>query len=148
MLREAVTGVRVSEKERGKARGRGSRQEQEEQPPSRRGIADLSAGSVWSVSGPGACRWVPGRLHLKWAALSFADKMHRLCVYALILAMALATFSEASWKPHYKLQDSPSDPGVNRGLEPHWLDRLGPAPHHRRQIGRQGPPHLVAGRSY
>ncbi|XP_019603090.2 gastrin [Rhinolophus sinicus] len=70
--------------------------------------------------------------------------MHRLCVYALILALALATFSEASWKPHYKLQDSPSDPGLNRGLEPHWLDRLGPAPPHRRQIGRQGPPHLVA----
>ncbi|KAF6298601.1 gastrin [Rhinolophus ferrumequinum] len=70
--------------------------------------------------------------------------MHRLCVYVLISALALATFSEASWKPHYELQDSPSDSGVNRGLEPHWLDQLGPAPHHRRQIRRQSPPDLVA----
>lgn len=81
------------------------------------------------------------------APLSFADKMQRLCVYVLVLALALATFSEASWKPHSQLQDAPSGAGANRGLEPHWLDRLGAAPHQRRQLGLQGPPQPVAGRS-
>ena len=81
------------------------------------------------------------------APLSFADKMQRLCVYVLILALALATFSEASWKPRSRLQDAPSGPGANRGLEPHGLDQLGPASHHRRQLGLQGPPQLVAGRN-
>ncbi|XP_011385310.1 gastrin isoform X2 [Pteropus medius] len=70
--------------------------------------------------------------------------MHRLYVNVLILALALATFSEASWKPHSQLQDTPSDPSVNQGLEPRWLEQLGPASHHRRQLGLQGPPHLVA----
>uniref|UniRef100_A0A8C4LD57 Gastrin n=1 Tax=Equus asinus asinus TaxID=83772 RepID=A0A8C4LD57_EQUAS len=73
--------------------------------------------------------------------------MRRLCVYVLIFALALAAFSEASWKPCSQLQDAPSGPGANKGLEPHWpdqLDRLGPASHHRRQLGLQGSPHLVA----
>lgn len=80
------------------------------------------------------------------APLSFADKMQRLCVYVLVLALALATFSEASWKPRSQLQDAPSGPGANRGPDS-WLDRLGSAPHQRRQLGLQGPPQLVAGRS-
>ncbi|XP_032727511.1 gastrin isoform X2 [Lontra canadensis] len=70
--------------------------------------------------------------------------MQRLCVCVLILALALATFSEAAWKPGSRQQDAPSGPGANRGLEPHWLDRLGAAPHQRRQLGLQGPPQLVA----
>ncbi|GAB5581061.1 gastrin [Panthera pardus] len=70
--------------------------------------------------------------------------MQRLCVCVLILALALTAFSEASWKPRSQLQDAPSGPGANRGLEPHWLNRLGPASHHRRQLGLQGPPQLVA----
>lgn len=81
------------------------------------------------------------------APLSFADKMQRLCVYVLILALALATSSEASWRPRSQLQEAPLDPGANRGLEPRWLDRLGAASHQRRQLGLQGPPQLVAGRS-
>ncbi|KAF0874169.1 gastrin [Hyaena hyaena] len=70
--------------------------------------------------------------------------MQRLCVCLLILALALATFSEASWKPHSQLQDVPSGPMASRGLEPHWVDRQGPASHHRRQLGLQGPPQPVA----
>ncbi|XP_016070541.1 PREDICTED: gastrin [Miniopterus natalensis] len=70
--------------------------------------------------------------------------MQRLCVCALILALALATFSEASWKPRSQLQDVPSAPGAKRGLEPQWPDQLGPASHHQRQLRFQGPPHLVA----
>ncbi|XP_004434544.1 PREDICTED: gastrin [Ceratotherium simum simum] len=73
--------------------------------------------------------------------------MRRLCVYALILALALAAFSEASWKPRSQVQDAPSGLGANKGLEPRCPDRLdglGPASHHRRQLGLQGPPHLVA----
>ncbi|XP_008569288.1 PREDICTED: gastrin [Galeopterus variegatus] len=66
--------------------------------------------------------------------------MQRLCVCALILALALATSSEASWK----LRDAPSGPVANKVLEPHWLDQLVPASHHRRQLGPQDPPHLVA----
>lgn len=73
--------------------------------------------------------------------------MQRLCVCVLILALALTAFSEASWKPRSQLQDAPSGPGANGGLEPHWLNRLGPASHHRRQLGLQGPPQQVAGRS-
>ncbi|EFB20101.1 hypothetical protein PANDA_011133, partial [Ailuropoda melanoleuca] len=69
--------------------------------------------------------------------------MQRLCVYVLVLALALATFSEASWKPRSQLQDAPSGPGANRGPDS-WLDRLGSAPHQRRQLGLQGPPQLVA----
>ncbi|XP_016006312.1 gastrin [Rousettus aegyptiacus] len=70
--------------------------------------------------------------------------MHRLCVNVLILALALATLSEASWKPHSQLRDAPSDPSVNRGPGPRRLVQLDPASHHRRQLGLQGPPHLVA----
>lgn len=81
------------------------------------------------------------------ALLSLADKMQRLCVCALLLALALATFSEASWKPGSRLQDVRSGPGVHRGLGPHSLDQLGPASHHQRQLRFQGPPDLVAGRS-
>nr|XP_035156445.1 gastrin [Callithrix jacchus] len=73
--------------------------------------------------------------------------MQRLCVYALIFALALATFSEASWKPHTQRPHAPLGTGANRDLEQHWLEDQGPASHHRRQLGRQGPPHLVAGRS-
>nr|XP_004655449.1 gastrin [Jaculus jaculus] len=69
--------------------------------------------------------------------------MQRLCVCMLILALALAAFSEASWKPHSQLQDTLSGPGTNRGLEPHGLDQLGPVSHHRRQLGPQGPPGLI-----
>ncbi|XP_054449688.1 gastrin [Pteronotus mesoamericanus] len=70
--------------------------------------------------------------------------MQRLCVCALILALALATFSEASWKPGSQLQDAPSGPGVHRGLDLHSLDRLGPTSHHQRQLRFQGSPDLVA----
>ncbi|XP_078229751.1 gastrin [Callithrix jacchus] len=70
--------------------------------------------------------------------------MQRLCVYALIFALALATFSEASWKPHTQRPHAPLGTGANRDLEQHWLEDQGPASHHRRQLGRQGPPHLVA----
>nr|P01354.2 RecName: Full=Gastrin; Contains: RecName: Full=Big gastrin; AltName: Full=Gastrin-34; Short=G34; Contains: RecName: Full=Gastrin; Flags: Precursor [Felis catus]CAA34599.1 preprogastrin [Felis silvestris] len=70
--------------------------------------------------------------------------MQRLCVCVLILALALTAFSEASWKPRSQLQDAPSGPGANGGLEPHWLNRLGPASHHRWQLGLQGPPQQVA----
>ncbi|MBZ3877451.1 Gastrin [Sciurus carolinensis] len=70
--------------------------------------------------------------------------MQRLCVYTLILVLALAAFSEASWKPRSQLQDAPLGPATNKGLEPQWPDQLGPASHHRRQLGPQGPPHLVA----
>ncbi|KAF3816920.1 hypothetical protein GH733_014268 [Mirounga leonina] len=72
------------------------------------------------------------------------DKMQRLCVYVLIFALAMATPSEASWRPRSQLQEAPSDPGANRGLEPRWVDRLGAASHQRRQLGLQGPPQLVA----
>ncbi|XP_007535565.2 gastrin [Erinaceus europaeus] len=75
-------------------------------------------------------------------ALSCADKMQHLCVCTLIFALVLATFSEASWKPGTRLQDAPSDPGSNSGLEPQRLNPLHPASHHRRQLQR--PPHLVA----
>ncbi|KAG8512910.1 Gastrin [Galemys pyrenaicus] len=70
--------------------------------------------------------------------------MQRLCVYLLISALALATFSEASWKPRSQLQDAPTGPGGSRDLEPQWLNQPDPAPHHRRQLGTQGSPHLVA----
>ncbi|TKC49365.1 hypothetical protein EI555_016906 [Monodon monoceros] len=72
------------------------------------------------------------------------DKMQRLCAYVLILVLALATFSEATWKPRSHLQDAPLGPGANRDQEPRGLGRLGPASHHRRQLGLQGPSHLVA----
>eukprot|EP00070_Physeter_catodon_P048677 XP_028355571.1 gastrin isoform X2 [Physeter catodon] len=72
------------------------------------------------------------------------DKMQRPCAYVLILVLALAAFSEASWKPHSHLQDAPLGPGANRDQEPRGLDRLGPASHHRRQLGLQDPSHLVA----
>ncbi|XP_029784198.1 gastrin [Suricata suricatta] len=70
--------------------------------------------------------------------------MQRLCVCLLILALTLATFSEASWKPHPQLQDTASGPAASRGLEPHWPDRQDVASHHRRQSDLQGPPQLVA----
>ncbi|MBW04642.1 Gastrin, partial [Eschrichtius robustus] len=54
------------------------------------------------------------------------DKMQRLCVYVLIVVLALAAFSEASWKPHSHLQDAPLDPGANRGQEPHLSKKQGP----------------------
>ncbi|CAO2645319.1 Gast [Lemmus lemmus] len=68
--------------------------------------------------------------------------MPRLCVCMLILVLALATFSEASWKPHSHLQDVSSGTGTNRGLEPHQLDQLDPS-HHRRQLGPQDPQHFI-----
>ncbi|ELW54952.1 gastrin [Tupaia chinensis] len=67
--------------------------------------------------------------------------MQRLCAYALILALALAG-AEASWKPRAPPQDEPSGLAAHR--EPHWLNQLGPAAHHRRQLGLQGPPQPVA----
>ncbi|XP_053425738.1 gastrin [Nycticebus coucang] len=72
--------------------------------------------------------------------------MQRLCMYTLVFALALATFSEASWKPHSQLPGVPSGPVANRDLEQqqHWLDQMNAASHHRRQLGPQGPPHLVA----
>ncbi|XP_032727510.1 gastrin isoform X1 [Lontra canadensis] len=97
--------------------------------------------SIWSRPVPLGASMAPS---CSSAPLSFADKMQRLCVCVLILALALATFSEAAWKPGSRQQDAPSGPGANRGLEPHWLDRLGAAPHQRRQLGLQGPPQLVA----
>nr|XP_012621220.1 gastrin isoform X1 [Microcebus murinus] len=77
--------------------------------------------------------------------------MQRLCVYVLIFALALAAFSEASWKAHPRhpgfLPGAPSAPVANRDLEQHWRDQPSAASQHRRQLGPQGPPHLVAGRS-
>ncbi|XP_070250496.1 gastrin [Myotis yumanensis] len=70
--------------------------------------------------------------------------MQRLCVQALILALALAAFSEASWKPRSQLQDAPSGPGAKRAPEAHWPDQLGPAPHHQRQLRFPDPPRPVA----
>ncbi|XP_024409584.1 gastrin [Desmodus rotundus] len=70
--------------------------------------------------------------------------MQRLCVCVFLLALALATFSEASWKLGSQLQDVRSGPGVHRGLDPHSLDRLGPASHHQRQLRFQGPPDMIA----
>ncbi|KAK2489557.1 hypothetical protein MC885_003437 [Smutsia gigantea] len=71
--------------------------------------------------------------------------MPRLCVCAaLFLALALTSFSEASWKPLSHLPEAPAGLGANRSPEAHWLNQLGPASHHRRQLGLQGPPHLVA----
>ncbi|XP_012517550.1 PREDICTED: gastrin [Propithecus coquereli] len=70
--------------------------------------------------------------------------MQRLCVYVLIFALALAAFSEASWKPHSQLPGAPSGPVANRDLEQHWRDQLSAASHHRRQLGPPGPPHLAA----
>ncbi|XP_006219309.1 gastrin [Vicugna pacos] len=70
--------------------------------------------------------------------------MQRLCAFALILVLALAASSEASWKPSSQLQEALLAPGANRGQEQHGLDRLGPASHHRRQLGLEAPPHLVA----
>ncbi|XP_034799216.1 gastrin [Pan paniscus] len=76
--------------------------------------------------------------------ISQQDEMQRLCVYVLIFALALAAFSEASWKPHSQQRDAPLGTGANRDLELPWLEQQGPASHHRRQLGPQGPPHLVA----
>ncbi|CAH6776121.1 gastrin [Phodopus roborovskii] len=69
--------------------------------------------------------------------------MARLCICVLILVLVLATFSEASWKPHSHLQDASSGPGTSRGLEPHQLDQLHPASPHRRQLGLQSPQHFI-----
>ncbi|XP_005087430.1 gastrin [Mesocricetus auratus] len=69
--------------------------------------------------------------------------MPRLCVCMVISVLALATFSEASWKPHSHLQDTSSGPGTNWDLEPHQLDQLRPASPHRRQLGIQGPQHFI-----
>ncbi|XP_075850673.1 gastrin [Microcebus murinus] len=74
--------------------------------------------------------------------------MQRLCVYVLIFALALAAFSEASWKAHPRhpgfLPGAPSAPVANRDLEQHWRDQPSAASQHQRQLGPQGPPHLVA----
>ncbi|NP_036981.1 gastrin isoform X1 [Rattus norvegicus] len=70
--------------------------------------------------------------------------MPRLCVCMLVLVLALATFSEASWKPRSQLQDASSGPRTNGALEQHQLEKLGPASHHRRQLGPQGPQHFIA----
>ncbi|XP_011902016.1 PREDICTED: gastrin [Cercocebus atys] len=70
--------------------------------------------------------------------------MQQLCVYVLIFALALAAFSEASWKPRSQQPDAPLGTGANRNLELPWLDQQGPASHHRRQLGPQGPPQFVA----
>uniref|UniRef100_A0A8D1TAC5 Gastrin n=1 Tax=Sus scrofa TaxID=9823 RepID=A0A8D1TAC5_PIG len=114
-------------------------QDLEEQVTNPQRITDPSAGRVLTLL------LVPGQPSpLSSSPLSFAVKMQRLCAYVLILVLALAACSEASWKPGFQLQDASSGPGANRGKEPHELDRLGPASHHRRQLGLQGPPHLVA----
>ncbi|KAM4843325.1 gastrin isoform 2-T2 [Thomomys bottae] len=65
-------------------------------------------------------------------------------VYSLTCMLALATFAQASWKPRSQLQGSPSDPAAIGGLEPLWPDQASQASHHRRQLGPQGPPHLIA----
>ncbi|XP_003414516.1 gastrin [Loxodonta africana] len=70
--------------------------------------------------------------------------MQRLCVYMLIFALALASFSEAYRKPPSQMRDEFAGPMASQGLEPHWPDQLGPASHHKRQLGSQGPSHLVA----
>ncbi|KAM5306857.1 gastrin isoform 1-T3 [Glossophaga mutica] len=70
--------------------------------------------------------------------------MQRLCVCTLLLALAMATFSEASRKPGSQPQDVRSGPGVHRGLDPHSLDGRGPVSHHQRQLRLQGPPDVVA----
>nr|AAB97872.1 gastrin [Mus musculus] len=70
--------------------------------------------------------------------------MPRLCVYMLVLVLALATFSEASWKPRSQLQDASSGPGTNEDLEQRQFNKLGSASHHRRQLGLQGPQHFIA----
>ncbi|XP_006832697.1 PREDICTED: gastrin [Chrysochloris asiatica] len=70
--------------------------------------------------------------------------MQHLCAYMLIFVMALAAFSEASRKPSSLMQDHPSGSVASQGLELHWPDQLGPASRHQRQLGAQGPPHLVA----
>ncbi|XP_021069456.1 gastrin [Mus pahari] len=70
--------------------------------------------------------------------------MPRLFVCVLVLVLALATFSEASWKPRAQLQDASSGPGTNGDLEQRQLDKPGLASHHRRQLGPQGPQHFVA----
>ncbi|XP_006901776.1 PREDICTED: gastrin [Elephantulus edwardii] len=69
--------------------------------------------------------------------------MLRLCVYVVTLVLALATFSEASRKPHSQMQDESSSPVASRGLELHWPDQLGPASRHQRQLGPQGPSHFA-----
>ncbi|XP_042530009.1 gastrin [Dipodomys spectabilis] len=70
--------------------------------------------------------------------------MLRPAVYSLMFMLALATCTQASWKPLSHLQESPSDPAASRGLEPHWPDQVGPASHYRRQLGPQGLPYLIA----
>ncbi|XP_048222180.1 gastrin [Perognathus longimembris pacificus] len=70
--------------------------------------------------------------------------MLRPAVYSLVFVLALATITQASWKPRSQLQGSPSDPAAIRGLKPHWPDQVGPASPHRRQLGAQGLPSLIA----
>ncbi|XP_037666759.1 gastrin [Choloepus didactylus] len=70
--------------------------------------------------------------------------MQRLFVLVLISTLALAAFSEASWKPLSQLQNTPTGQEPSRGLEPPRPGQLGPVSHPRRQLGLQGPPHLVA----
>ncbi|XP_004707215.1 gastrin [Echinops telfairi] len=69
--------------------------------------------------------------------------MQHLRVYLLISALALAAFSEGSRKSPFLAHHQPSGPGANRGLEPLWLDQLGPAPRHQRQLWPEGPSHHV-----
>lgn len=132
--------------------GRGDWQEQSTSPCR---IAHLLAGGTWSPPGPGPCPNsnplppppMPGCPSSKLGPAPSTDKMQRLCVHVLILALALAAFSEASWKPRSQLPDAPSGPGAKRALEARWLDQLGPAPHHQRQLRFPDAPHPVAGRS-
>ncbi|EHB02832.1 Gastrin, partial [Heterocephalus glaber] len=70
--------------------------------------------------------------------------MPRLYACSLALMLALAAFSEASWRPRSQEQGAPLGPATGRGLETHWLDLPGPASAQRRQLGPPGPPHLVA----
>ncbi|XP_055476455.1 gastrin [Psammomys obesus] len=70
--------------------------------------------------------------------------MPRLSLSVLILVLALATFSEASWKPRSQPQAASSGLGTHGALEPQQLDQLGLTSHHRRQLGPQGPQHFKA----
>ncbi|XP_055984196.1 gastrin [Sorex fumeus] len=65
--------------------------------------------------------------------------MQPLCVHALILALMLASFSEAAWRPRAQPPAAPSGPGANRDMEAQWREALGPASPHL-----PGPPLQVA----
>ncbi|XP_077019127.1 gastrin [Tamandua tetradactyla] len=84
--------------------------------------------------------WHCTRAHLSRSA----DKMQQLFAYVLISALALAAFSDASWKPPFQLQNEPVGPLASKGLEPPQSHHLGLISPHRRQLGLQDPPHIVA----